>query len=122
MSDESRRLRTLRQKRLREVGAAGQAKLSSATVSVHHEGLRGEVAVRYLVGAGVGALVAPPSLHALVHALDPGVQVSSLHADVPRERDAPLRGAVDPVEPAARAVLEGSRDALRAIRCVLGLP
>ncbi|HEY6460042.1 MAG TPA: hypothetical protein VIY73_07815 [Polyangiaceae bacterium] len=45
-----------RQSRLAGIGAEGQGRIGRASVDVRLEGLAGEVAARYLAGAGVGAL------------------------------------------------------------------
>jgi hypothetical protein len=82
--------RYLRQVLLAEVGPAGQRRLASATARLAGEGLAHEVAATYAARAGF-ARVVPGALG---------------------ERAAPS-GVV--VEPAADAVLRGSRAALAAI-------
>lgn len=113
----ARVLRTLRQKRLREVGEAGQARLFAAQATVTEDGLRGEFAVRYLVGAGVSELAAPESLHADAQAIDPETTLSPAQV---------IRGAeLAPdfvLDPAARAAFAGALDALSCIRRVLDDP
>lgn len=112
----SRALRTLRQKRLREVGEAGQARLFAAAAEVHAPGLRGAFAVRYLVGAGIHDLTAPASLHALALAIDPDVRLQP-----GPERSGPDVTPDFVLDPAARAAFAGAFDALCIVREKLGL-
>src|SRR5580704_4287638 len=66
-----------RQIRLTEVGSAGQARLARARVEVSLDGLAGEVAARYLAGAGVGQVcVTNATLAEAARAIDPGVNVA----------------------------------------------
>jgi hypothetical protein len=54
---------------LREIGAAGQARLLDARVAIAGTGIAAERALGYLAAAGVGRLAAPRALH---DAVDPG--------------------------------------------------
>lgn len=113
-------LRTLRQKRLREVGEVGQARLFAAHARVAHDGLRGEFAVRYLVGAGIGSLRAPASLHASARALDPEFELHALEDGALDPESLPTPELV--LEPAAREAFAGALDALGFIRrCLRGV-
>lgn len=113
----ARVLRTLRQKRLREVGEAGQARLFAASARVEGEGLRAELAVRYLVGAGIGELAAPTSLHAIARAVDDTVQLSDASAVEPANA---LAGVPEVMtDPEARAAFAGALEALRLVRSCL---
>lgn len=112
----SRILRTLRQKRLREVGEVGQARLFAASAQITAPGLRGEFAVRYLVGAGIHALTAPAALHAVATSIDAGVSWQDGPA-----LDPPDAAPDFMVEPAARAAFGGALDALGIVREKLGL-
>jgi len=71
------------------VGEAGQKRLAGAHVVVLAEGFVGDVATRYLAGAGIGHIcVKVPSLASVARgvdptvqvALDPGLGVSAAHA------------------------------------------
>lgn len=112
MSDP-RALRTLRQKRLREVGEAGQARLFAAEACISQDGLRGEFAVRYLVGAGITRIAAPLALHAAARSIDAEVQLTESAADADAVAiDAPPFVS----DPAARAAFDGALRALRLVR------
>lgn len=114
--NEPRRLRTLRQKRLREVGAAGQERLFASRAEVPGNDLRAETALRYLIGAGVGAVAVHAEKIELVARLDPST-VTSVTAKPPGDASVP-----DWVnDPAARAMLAGADDALQILRRALGL-
>jgi hypothetical protein len=66
-----------RQMRLAEVGEVGQKRLAAAQITVAADGLAGEVAVRYLAGAGVGRLsVKTLALSSAAKSVDPAVHVS----------------------------------------------
>lgn len=68
--------RHTRQVRLPEVGTEGQERLGQAAVSLASRGLAGEVAVRYVVGAGVGRVsVVQEDLVAVAKRVDGRVQV-----------------------------------------------
>jgi hypothetical protein len=107
--------RHTRQARLAEVGARGQERITRACVDVPFEGFAGEVAARYLAGAGVGALrVREPSLAAAARAVDPAVNVEV----------APALAHPDPFDPglrhaAARELASGARWALEVLRCAV---
>ncbi len=111
----TRELRTLRQKRLREVGESGQARLFASVARVTSDGLRGVFAVRYLVGAGVGRIAAPRDLHEHARAIDPDVVLSDVQVEASAERAPPFV-----TDPAARAAFAGLLDALCIIRETLG--
>ncbi len=108
--------RHARQTRLPEIGPAGQARLARARIDVPLAGFAGDVAVRYLAGAGVGALrVAEASLVEAARAIDPAVTVDvdrAVAAD-----DAPS----DPIlrHPVARDLARGAAWALGALRTAL---
>ena len=107
--------RHARQVRLTEVGAEGQTRLARARVSVSLTGFTGDVAVRYLAGAGVGALrVGDPALAVAAGNVDPQVAVEVVRAEDRAEPE-----AFDLVDERARALASGSLYALRAIRRVL---
>jgi hypothetical protein len=108
-----------RQARLADVGAAGQGRIAAATVEVRTEGLAGEVATRYLAGAGVGELcVRDRALAAAALSIDP-----SLRVEVDGARcalaEAPGDAADGVRDPRARAVARGAREALLALRGIL---
>jgi hypothetical protein len=76
-----------------EIGDAGQARLEASTALVAGEGLAHEVAAAYASRAGIGKVERGP--------VDDGLAPAFL------------------VEPAARAVVAGSRAALASIRAAL---
>ena len=107
-----------RQARLAGVGAAGQERIGTATVEVQSVGLAGEVAARYLAGAGVSGLrVRERALAEAASSIDPSVRVVI-------DAECAARASVDePVgfrDPGAREVARGAREALRALRGILG--
>ena len=111
-----------RQSRLVDVGAPGQQRIAAATVEVRSEGLAGEVATRYLAGAGVGALRVPsPAFAAAARSVDPAVRVEVVVASAGREeaREAPQEDP-DFRDPSARELARGAREALHALRKILG--
>ena len=107
--------RHARQARLAEVGARGQERICRACVEVPFAGFAGEVAARYLAGAGVGALrVGEASLAAAARAVDPAVNVEM----------APTPAVPDPFDPglrhdAARELARGARWALEVLRAAV---
>jgi hypothetical protein len=104
--------RHTRQSRLAEVGARGQERIRQACVEVPFEGFAGEIAARYLAGAGVGALrVRDPSLAAAARDIDPAVNVEVAPALA-------ARGGWDPElqHHAARELARGARWALDVLR------
>jgi hypothetical protein len=104
--------RHTRQARLAEVGARGQERIARACAEVPFEGFAGEVAARYLAGAGVGALrVREPWLAAAARAVDPAVNVEVAATVVPP-------GPFDPGlrHEAARELARGARWALEVLR------
>lgn len=113
-----------RQIRLAEVGLAGQARISAARIDVPMVGLAGDVAARYLAGAGVGFLhVRSPAVAAAATAIDPGVHVEIEDISDDRSHHAPAsmsdESAFNFRDPVAREVARGARFALRALRAVL---
>jgi hypothetical protein len=117
--------RHARQVRLAEVGEAGQARLAVATVDVWLEGAAGEIAARYLAGAGVGRLrVKDPLAAQAAAAVDPSTLVEPL----PPEACSPKPEASGKSEPllglegaAARDLARGALLALEALREQLGV-
>ena len=107
-----------RQSRLAEIGAEGQERIAAATAEVRSGGLAGEVATRYLAGAGIGALrVRDPALAPIAAAVDPAVRVEVAAG-------APESPGPDPFfrDPAAAALARGAREALREIQRALTTP
>lgn len=106
-----------RQARLAGVGASGQERIAAATVEVQSVDLAGEVATRYLAGAGVGCLrVRQRALAAVASSVDPSVRVAiddARHAPSPVDEPAGFR------DPSAGEVARGAREALRALRRIL---
>ena len=107
-----------RQSRLAEVGASGQERIGRADAAVPLGGLAGEVAARYLAGAGVRRLrVNGDAAARAARAVDPSVRV---------EVDATL-GDVSGASPfglrdrAADDVARGAHAALVALRRALGM-
>jgi hypothetical protein len=101
------------------VGAAGQERIAAATVEVRADGLAGEVAARYLAGAGVGCLrVHDGALAAAAAAIDPSVRVEQAGAS-----PAPGPSSTDEScgfrDPLARDVARGAREALRTLRALI---
>ncbi len=110
-------LRHARQTKLREVGDIGQARIASARVDVRLSSIAGEVAVRYLAGAGFGALrVREDRLAQVARAIDAEVFVQ-VDASIANE----AAGGYDLRDPAAREVAAGARAALQALRTALGV-
>jgi hypothetical protein len=114
-----------RQDRLAEVGSRGQSRIASATADVRLRGLAGEVAARYLAGAGVGHLrVRDPEQVVAARSVDPSVRVELLGegerdgADS-HEADGDGDGVAGLRDPSAAAVARGARDALRVLRAIL---
>jgi hypothetical protein len=101
-----------RQARLAEVGARGQERIARACVEVPFDGFAGEVAARYLAGAGVGALrVRDRSLAAAARAVDPAVNVEVVPTlAVQEESDPRLQHDV------SRELARGARWALEILR------
>jgi hypothetical protein len=107
-----------RQKRLAEIGPAGQERIGRAAVVVAGEGLAADVAVRYLAGAGVARLcVRDPALAARARAIAPGVTVE-VDPLLPPAADVDV-AAFGLRDPAAREVARGAIAALRAIRAAI---
>jgi hypothetical protein len=113
-----------RQSKLAEVGAAGQERIARSEVDLGLEGLAGDVAVRYLAGAGVGRLrVRDERLGRAARDVDPHLVVEvAQRAGGSVEDDAPeFLGRLDLRNKAARDVAIGAYTALRALRRSLGL-
>jgi hypothetical protein len=112
-----------RQSRLAEVGSAGQGQIAASTAEVPLDGLAAEVATRYLAGAGVACVrVREPALAAIASSIDPAVRaevVTSSPAARPA-RAADARDALEFHDPSAREVARGAREALWALRVMLG--
>jgi hypothetical protein len=107
-----------RQSRLAEVGSAGQARIDAATVEVRLDGLAGEIATRYLAGAGVGRVrVGDRALADVATSIDPGVrvEVGAPRVAVAVQGDA----APDLRDPEAREAARGAREALRVLRSLI---
>lgn len=113
--------RHARQMRLPEIGPSGQERIRRARVDVPLRGLAAEVAVRYLVGAGVGRLRVPdPALAEVAWAIDSSIDVEvdpTLEAGEAEARAATV--AFGLVHPASREVALGSHFALRGLRTAL---
>jgi hypothetical protein len=88
--------RSIRQMLVAEIGAAGQARIEGASASVAGDGLVHEIAAAYALRAGIARIV-------------PGA--------IDEERLAPAFLE----NPAARAMVAGSRAALASIRAALEL-
>jgi hypothetical protein len=107
-----------RQSRLTEIGASGQGRIGRADAAVPLDGLAGEVAARYLAGAGVSRLrVKSDAAARAAHAVDPGVLV---------EVDTTLRDAMGASpfglrDRAADDVARGAHAALVELRRALGM-
>ena len=108
-----------RQTRLTEVGAAGQARLAQGTADVPLDGFAGELAVRYLAGAGVGRLrVRSTALAEVVRAVDPATAVEVEPASRPADTvEAP--DGVEMHDPTAREAARGALVALGILRRLL---
>jgi len=107
--------RHIRQARLAEVGAAGQARIGRAVVDVGASGLEADVAIRYLAGGGVGQVnVRDAALADVARHIDPAVRVG-VDANV---ADAPTT-SFDLRDPVARAFARGAVLALRALRAAI---
>jgi len=110
--------RYVRQAKLVEVGAAGQARIGRAMVDVRLEGPAADVAVRYLGGAGVaGVRVRDAAFASGARALAPSlrVEVDPLLALEPDEEAFHLR------DPACRDLVRGACAALRALKAALAV-
>ncbi len=108
--------RHARQLQVPGVGEAGQRRLRAGSVAVEGEDLAAEVCARYLIGAGVGRLVASGALLGRLGGLDPEVRLDvgdGVPTDHRVNRDA-LAGAEGPVERGARAALRVVSSLLRA--------
>jgi len=100
-----------RQAGLAEVGGIGQARIARARVDVCAGGLAGDVAARYLAGAGVrGLRVRNASIASAARAVDPEVEVTVAALDADDTAD-----GFDLRDPTARELARGSRLALDAV-------
>jgi hypothetical protein len=112
-------VRHSRQVRLAEVGQEGQTWVARATVELYLDGVAGEIAARYLAGAGVGKLrVREGRAAEAAVRVDPSVVVEvipGLGAGEDRGEDFELR------EPAARELARAATASLALLREVLGI-
>jgi len=112
--------RYARQTKLAGVGEPGQLRIANARIDVPFDGLAGEVAARYLAGAGVGRLrVRDEQIAEAARAVDPAIAVDLIggtHAS-PAAGVSPASSFLR--DPAALAVERGSRFALDALRAVI---
>jgi hypothetical protein len=100
-----------RQTRLAEVGDLGQARIARVRVDVCAAGLAGDVAARYLAGAGVcGLRVRSELIASAARAVDPAVEVTVAALGVDDTGD-----GFDLREPGARELARGSNLALDAL-------
>jgi hypothetical protein len=110
--------RHTRQRRLAEVGQAGQERIGALAAYVSGEGLAAVVHARYLAGAGVGAVgTASAAIEEHVRRVDPSVRVVP-SAPEPRASDTP---AIALRDASAQAVAEGAWRALRDLRGALNM-
>ena len=113
--------RHARQARLAEVGESGQARIARATVHLRLEGAAGEVAARYLAGAGVGRLrVRDARAGEAARAVDPGVVVE-VDADLGGSEPGEPGEDFGLVRPSVRDLARGATAALSALKEVLGM-
>jgi hypothetical protein len=105
--------------RLAGVGEVGQKRLAAARVDVAADGFVGEVATRYLAGAGCGYLrVKSPELAAAACAVDPAVRVA-----IDPSVDVQVPSALYPWRHVAASELAtGAHLALRVLRDLLEEP
>lgn len=118
-----------RQAKLAEVGSAGQARIARAVVEVPLVGLAGDIAARYLAGAGVAAVrVREEALASGARALAPAVRVEVAPAggDGAGEVGPPAQVAPEVAssvsllrDPAAQELARGALAALGALLCAL---
>jgi hypothetical protein len=107
-----------RQSKLAQVGDSGQARIGRAQVDLGLEGFAGEVAARYLAGAGVGCVrVRDERTASAARAVDPSVRV-----EVAPSIPAAQGEAIDLHDPVACDLARGARAALRALRATLEGP
>jgi hypothetical protein len=105
--------------RLAEVGASGQNAIESASMDLPLVGFPGDVAARYLAGAGVGRLrVRDESLAAAALSVDSRIRVEVVPS-LEVENDI---SAFDLRERRAIELAAGSLVALRGIRRALNTP
>ena len=110
--------RHARQAQLAGIGVEGQARVARAEVDVGLDGFAGEVAARYLAGAGVGCVrVLSEALAAPAREVDARVRV-----EVRPGLQAPGADEVDLGDPAAIELARGALLALRALRRAAGGP
>jgi hypothetical protein len=100
-----------RQTKLAEVGDRGQTRIARACVDVRANGFAGDIAARYLAGAGVCSLrVLGESIACAARAVDPAVEVTVAEFDAEDRAD-----GFDFREAAARELARGSQMALDAL-------
>jgi hypothetical protein len=105
--------------RLADVGEVGQKRIAAARVDVAADGFAGEVATRYLAGAGCGFIrVKKAELAAMARAVDPAVRVA-----VDRSIAVQAPSALYPWRHAASSELAtGAHVALQVLRDLLEEP
>lgn len=114
-----RERKVLRQKRLREVGVVGQARIAALHVRLRGSSLRSELALRYLLGAGVASIEGPPEHAELARALDASVHYrSETHGETADALPA-SHGPAWIADPALVEALAGTQDALALLRANL---
>jgi hypothetical protein len=107
--------RYARQTKLSGVGEPGQLRIANARIDVPLDGLAGEVAARYLAGAGVGRLrVRTARIAAAARSVDPAVFV-----DVSESLPPAVIGPSTLQDRSAQDVERGARFALDALRAVI---
>jgi hypothetical protein len=125
--------RHARQARLAEIGAAGQARIARADVTVRLDGFAADIAARYLAGAGVARLhVREVAVAEAARAIDPAVEVvegqKQQDQKIKREEGAastPSRSSdlsvfpSDLRDPVARDLARGAYEALMLLRGAL---
>jgi hypothetical protein len=110
-------VRHTRQVRLREIGAAGQARLAAAEIHVPGGDLAAEIEARYLAGAGIPIVVEDEAIAAAAREVDPTLRVDHRPSAAPRPGRSPV--PFEPRDPAARQLARGAHAALVAIRTIL---
>lgn len=104
-----------RQMRLALIGREGQRVIDDATIDVAAGGIEGEVAARYLAGAGVGKLrLSSEAAASAARSLDARVQTAMVSATPPEAMP-----DLEDLDPAARSFARGARIATRALVALL---
>ena len=112
--------RYARQTKLAGVGEPGQLRIANARVDVPFDGLAGEVAARYLAGAGVGRLrVRDVRIAEAASAVDPAVAVDVIAGAHAQAFPAGVTASTFLRDPAAQAVERGARFALDTLRAII---